>query len=219
MASSSRKKAVTGAVLVIIGAFFLLDNLGLDIDLPDYIFSWPMIFVVLGIINLLSGNTKPALIFFILAVFFFLQYFNLFDIGTYWPIILIIIGLLFIFRKKDSPRSAPTSDESYFDELAIFGGTGKKYVSDNLQGGKITNIFGGSDIDLTGSTAQEGAIIEVFTMFGGCEIKVPEDWKINVSTTAIFGGFSDSRKNADAANGATVHIKGFTIFGGGEIRN
>ena len=218
MESTNRKKSIIGLLLIIVGAVFLLDNLGFDIEMPSYLFRWPMVFVIIGFINLLSGNPRPALIFFALGGIFYLHYFNVINIRDVWPVILIIIGLSFIFRHKKTPKSEK-SDIDFFDEVAIFGGGNKKYVSDNLKGGKISAVFGGSEIDLRGSKPQEGAIIEIFCLFGGVEILVPEDWKVNVATTAIFGGFSDDRSKGSKDPVATVHIKGFVMFGGGEIKN
>ncbi|WP_436514386.1 LiaF transmembrane domain-containing protein [Ekhidna sp. To15] len=219
MTSSNYKRAIIGFILVFIGGIFLLDNLGFDIDIPYYLFSWPAIFVVFGVINLLSGNGRASLMFFSLGAAFYLHYYNVLRIGQIWPVILIFIGLSFILRRKSAPRKISESGDKYFDEVAIFGGTERKYISEDLQGGKITCVFGGSEIDLRGSKAQDGAVIEIFCMFGGVELMVPEDWKINMDATAIFGGFSDSRKNVTSATTTTVHIKGFTMFGGGEIKN
>lgn len=219
MAAPIHKRAIIGLILVILGSLFLLDNLGFDIDIPYYLFSWPAVFVVLGVINLLSGNRRSSLIFFGLATIFYLHYYDVINLRDVWPVILIIIGLSFILRKRSAPRSVSESSENYFDEVAIFGGTERKFVSDNLQGGKITCMFGGSEIDLRGSKAQDGAVIEIFCMFGGTELMLPEDWKIHMDATAIFGGFSDARKNISANPTVTVHIKGFTMFGGGEIKN
>lgn len=219
MAAQNRKRAIIGVILVIIGSIFLLDNLGYDIDIPYYLFSWPAIFIVIGVINLLSGNLRPAVFFFSLGAIFYLHYYDLINLRDAWPIILIIIGISFIFRKKGGPKSVSESTENYFDEVAIFGGTERKFVSDNMQGGKITSIFGGSEIDLRGSNASDGAVIEIFCMFGGVELTLPEDWKVHMNTTAIFGGFSDARKSISQNHTTTVYIKGFTMFGGGEIKN
>lgn len=219
MTSSSHKRAIIGIIFVIIGSIFLLDNLGFDIEIPYYLFSWPAILVVLGIVNLLSGNSRAAFILIGLGTIFYLNHFNIIEIRTFWPVILIVIGLSFILRKKVRPKHITEADDNFFDEVAIFGGTEKKYISDNLQGGKVTNIFGGSEIDLRGSKAQDGAVIEIFCMFGGVELMLPEDWKVNMGTTAIFGGLSDSRKSISSNATTTVHIKGFVMFGGGEIKN
>ena len=214
-----RKRAILGIVLVLIGAIFLLDNLGFDIELPWYVFRWPIVFVILGVVNLLSGNARPAFIFLGLAVFFYLDVFDVIDIFDAWPVILIIIGLSFIIRQKGQANSSGRNDQDFFDEIAILGGTDKTFTSQNLQGGKITSLFGGSKIDLREAKLAEGASIELFCMFGGSEILVPDDWGVNMEATAILGGFSDERKKVNPNSIGKLHIKGFVMFGGGELKN
>lgn len=218
MSSSTNKRAITGLILVLIGSLFLLDNLGYGIDVPRWVFTWPMIFIGIAIINIFTGNFRVALIFLTIGAFFYLQYFDLVDMRTYWPVFLIIVGLSFLLRNRERRRMTE-SDENYFDEVSIFGGSEKKFISDNLRGGKVTSIFGGSEIDLRGSKAQEGAVIELFTLFGGTDLFVPSDWKINLDTVTIFGGVSDTRSNIDPNPICNVKIKGFTMFGGGDIKN
>ncbi len=215
---SNRKRAILGVILVIIGAVFLIDNLGYDIDLPWYVFRWPAVFIIIGIVNILSGNLRPAFIFFGLGVLFYLDVFGILPIWDFWPLILIIIGALFILKTGSIVKTDENSDE-YFDEIAIFGGTDKKFNSQNFKGGKITSVFGGSKINLRGSQIANEASIELFCMFGGAEILVPDHWKVNMNATAIFGGLSDERTNISPEPTSTLHIKGFVMFGGGEMKN
>lgn len=221
MEPSNRKRAILGIVLVVIGSIFLLDNLGFDIDLPWYIFRWPIIFIILGVVNLLSGNLRPAFIFFGLGTLFYLHIFDVFELRHAWPIILIIVGISFIIRKgSGKSNSSGNSELNFFDEIAILGGTDKTFTSQNLQGGKVTSLFGGSKIDLREANPQEGgASIDLFCMFGGTEIYVPDDWEVNMEATAILGGFSDERKNITPDASKKLHIKGFVMFGGGELKN
>ena len=220
MEPSNRKRAILGIILVLIGTIFLLDNLGFAIELPWYIFRWPIVFIILGTVNLLSGNPRPAFIFFGLGTLFYLSIFDIIDLRDAWPLILIIVGLSFILKKGGKSNSSGNSEQDYFDEIAIFGGTDKTFTSQTLQGGKITSLFGGSKIDLRGAKVQEeGASIELFCMFGGAEILVPDDWEVNMDATAILGGFSDERKNVNPDATGKLHINGFVMFGGGELKN
>ena len=64
-------------------------------------------------------------------------------------------------------------------------------------------------------------VLDVFVMFGGCDIRVPSDMNVKVKVTAIFGGFSDERKvinENEANNGKELVIKGLVLFGGGEVK-
>ena len=218
MDSPNRKRAIFGIILIIVGVIFLLDNLGFHIDIPWYIFRWPIVFIIIGLVNLFSGNLRPALLFFGLGTLFYLDVFYVLDIRDFWPVILIIVGFTFIFRKKTIINTSENAEDT-FDEVAIFGGTDKKFTTENFKGGKVTAMFGGSKIDLRGSQINGDANIEVFCMFGGVEILVPEDWKVNMDATAILGGSGDERTNVSDATNATLNIRGFVMFGAAELKN
>ena len=110
----------------------------------------------------------------------------------------------------------------YIDEVNIFSGSEKRIAINNFRGGKITSIFGGSEIDLTGSTLAEGNnVVELFYMFGGSSFIIPADWTVNNKVTSILGGFSEKGNpvitNVTKDN-KTLTITGFVMFGGGEIK-
>ncbi|MEQ9305753.1 MAG: LiaF-related protein [Marinoscillum sp.] len=213
----TKRRTILGIILVILGAVLLADNLDLIPSIPYYVFHWSNIFIVLAVINLLSGNRKPALIFGVLWIFFFSREFYYFDIIDYWPLLLVGLGLSFIVKNKSN--SKPIVGDNYFDDINIFGGSNKKFTSQELHGGKSTNIFGGSDLDLREAKLVDGAAIEVFTMFGGCNIIVPPHWDVIIDTTNIFGGFEDKRDRVSEKSDFKVYVKGVTIFGGGELKS
>ncbi len=217
MHRSNRNRAIIGIILVLIGVIFLLDNLGYDINLPGYLFRWPMILILVGVINLLTANYRAAFILIGLGGLFYLDVFDVVSIGQLWPVILIIVGLGLLFRRSRMVIPSESS-EDYIDEVAVFSGTEKLLKSENFQGGKITCLFGGTKIDLRGSTIQESASIELFCMFGGAELQVPPEWKVSTNATAILGGFSDERKSIPENPQGTLVIKGFVMFGGGSLK-
>jgi len=213
----TNRRAILGLLLVITGILLLLENLRLIPGLPYWLFTWPMILVGLGILNLISGNRTAAIILIGIGTLFILQDIYYIRFKDYWPVILIIVGLAFIFRQKSESRGSTLNDD-YFDALNIFGGGNQRIASHKLRGGKITSIFGGSEIDLSESKPVSGSVIDVFTMFGGAEIKVPNDWNVKIEVTSILGGFSDKRKNVSISESSpVVVIKGTTLLGGGEI--
>ena len=97
------------------------------------------------------------------------------------------------------------------------------FLSDNFKGGRLTSIFGGSEINLTNCKLAEGKnVIDVFMVFGGNVLIVPPDWSIKIEVVSIFGGFSDKRHNftdESKKENKELYIKGMAIFGGGEIKN
>lgn len=215
----NRSRVIIGILLVIIGGIFLLDNLGYDLNIPWYIFSWPIILVLIGVVNFLTGNVREGFILLGLGVVFYLDVFDVVNIGQLWPLILIIIGLSFLFRKRLKISETSSSNEDIMDEVAIFGGTERIIVSEDFKGGKITSMFGGSKIDLRDSKVLDEATIDLFCMFGGVEMQVPNDWKVSMNATAVFGGLSDERKSIHDKPTGQLSIKGFVMFGGVELKN
>ena len=215
------RRALAGIFIVVVGVVLLLFNLRLIPYELYFLKSWQMLLIAIGVFNFLNGKRTPAIILVSVGAFFLMEEFGPYDLRDFWPVIIIAIGVAFIFRKKGI-RSGNEKSEHFFDDVNIFGGGDKQFTSQQLEGGRVTNIFGGSSIDLRDSRPVVGETIEieVFTMFGGCDILVPEDWRVKIEAVSIFGGFNDERRAPEThEDSPSVIIKGFTMFGGGELKN
>lgn len=221
-------RAILGIVLIFIGFAFVAKTFDIiPHNIMHYVFSWQMILIVLGIIFVSSDHNKTTgWILLIVGIVFLIPEFI--DISypvrrLFWPVLLILIGVFIIirsFKPMNSGRTVAGSD--YVDDVAIFGGGDKVITSENFKGGRITAIFGGSKIDFIHSKLAPGShVVDVFCMFGGSTIIVPENWNLKVDVVSIFGGFSDKRykKPENLEVGKEIVIKGFAIFGGGEIKS
>ena len=62
--------------------------------------------------------------------------------------------------------------------MAVLGGGSRGNNSRSFQGGELTAVLGGCDIDLRQAAIDGEAVIDVFAICGGIEIRVPEDWTI-----------------------------------------
>jgi predicted membrane protein len=208
-------RSAVGLILILLGSAFLLHNLGWIPNVSRYIFSWPNFLFLIAAGLLISGKPKPALVFVLIGGFFFAQRHFYIDTQLFWPIVLIILGLAFILRKSSSSSS---SSENRMEETSIFSGSEKTYSSPAFEGGKVTTIFGGSELDLRNATPTAGATIDVFTLFGGAELKIPNHWNVVLDATPILGGVSDERDKSVAKDGPTIRITGFVMFGGVGIK-
>lgn len=230
---------MAGAILIILGGLFLLDNLSyFDFGIRSYLFSWPMILIVVGLIIFVNSRDRSGLIIMgVGGVFLAGRVFNV-SVAEFWPVLLILGGIFILFSPKRrhhipdienrvrshfEDRDAKVVNEDFLDAVAIFSGSKKTINSTNFQGGKITAIFGGFEIDLGNAKLAPGNnVLDVVTIFGGAEIFVPRDWTVITDITPIFGGFSDKRRkdyNIATDPERTLIIKGTAIFGGGEIKN
>ncbi len=240
---NSKSRTMFFALLVIFaGVLFLLQGVGvLPYEFKRIFLTWQMLLIVIGIYNLFSPQHKTSGIILIAVggIFLYNKFFH-FDFNVWnllWPTILIVVGIAMLLRHNRRPDigkfgypegegpSGPNlrSSSDVIDEVSIFSGSEKTITSKNFRGGKITSVFGGSELNLTQAQLSQGHnVMDMFCMFGGSTFIVPSDWDVNVDVTAIFGGFSDKRyksKDLGSDNTKRLNITGLVIFGGGEIKS
>lgn len=225
----SDSRAFLGIIFVVVGALLIMVNMDwISYDFSHVLISWPMLLIVLGLFNLGRRANTAGLVLIGIGAYFMIP--RLFDVPNdffrnFWPALLVLIGLVFIFQRKRSPRydfnlEGTVDKNDFLDETSIFGGRTLSLVSDQFRGGKITAIFGGSKINLLHCKPADGCVIDIAAIFGGAKIIVPEDWNIKSEVVSIFGGFEDKRPNSVISRvdqSKLVIIKGSAIFGGGEI--
>lgn len=229
-ASLDQARWVPAFVLIVVGAVFLLRNLGL-FPVHELLRYWPVALIAFGLFRLVDsehGNERVIGAILILggAVllagtlgFFYLSW------NTLWPLVLIGAGLLMLVQRF-SPlnvawQSGGQASPELLHEAAIFSG-GKRRVKGNFKGGRLECIFGGFEIDMRQATMlAEAAELEINAIFGGAEIRVPEGWEVMMQGTGIFGGFSDETAHPDQAypNPKRLILKGAAIFGGVNVKN
>jgi len=230
---SSNKRMSFGIFLIAIGAFWILERLGLIPDfLGDILISWQMLLIGIGVFSLIGGNKTSGVVLIVIGSFFLIPEiapipYELRRIG--WPLIIIAIGVVLLIthsrKKLEEPIStnSGTNGMDYFDDFVIFGGREVFVNSQNFYGGKITSMFGGAEYDLRqAGLSENGAVVDCVSVFGACEFKVPPDWTVKNEVTAIFGAFSDKRGssfNQVISNPSkTLIVKGFSAFGAIEVK-
>jgi len=140
--------------------------------------------------------------------------FSIFDL---WPVALILAGLAILahafgFR---APAIAAGSDSTM---LCVLGVRKEKVTSRTYRGGRIIALLGGCELDLTQADMENGAAeLEIITIMGGVEIKVPDGWEVTGNMLPIMGG-ADIRTKA-APSGRRLIVNGAVIMGGVEIKS
>lgn len=229
-----------GLFLIGIGALLLLRQFGFH--LPWWLFSWPMILVVVGLfIGAIHGFRDFTWVIIAGVGFFFLldDFFPNIDIGNFiLPVGVTAVGL-FIFlgprtrwrKKRREERynaelttpldQGPVHPDDSIESVSVFGGVKKAVFSKNFKGGEIVNIFGGAEINLAQADFTGVITIEVVQMFGGTKLIVPAHWEVRTAeAVAIFGGVDDKRSSSNITTSDKVLVvRGTTIFGGLEIRS
>ena len=110
-----------------------------------------------------------------------------------------------------------------FKDLSILWGTQKTIISNNFKGGNATSIFGYSEIDLINCKLDnEAVVINILGIFGGSSLIVPKEWNVVLDVFALFSGLSNKIKRTTETKvdlEKTLIIKGFVIFGYGEVKS
>ncbi len=227
-------------LLLVIGMLALARSF--DVPLPEWLLSWQMLLIGIGLIigirkNFQGGWFVPVLIG---GVFMANEFFLHGEIRRHiWPLILIILGLFFVFRprrrrfcdwdQKKNSVSEPDAiasevdpnEDDFIDSTSIFGSAKKVILSKKFRGGDIVNIFGGTEIDLTQADMTGSAVIDITALFGGATLIVPSHWMVRSEAVTIFGGITDKRKFTNYTDTAvkTILLKGTIIFGGIEVKS
>lgn len=223
---------VLGLCIIALGLLFTLDNLSL-IDAREYLRFWPAIFIFVGLLKFFQpGGTAGRVFGFALALLGTLMILSrlhmiYFSIWSLWPVFIILFGFSLVrgamMRQRAIDAGAPDKpkdSDSFIRGMAFMGGVVRNNDSQNFQGGELTAVMGGCEIDLRRASIANGeAQIEIFAFWGGVEIKVPEDWTVTNKVIPIMGGVEDKSVPPKGGTAKRLVLTGYAIMGGAEIKN
>jgi hypothetical protein len=218
-------QVIVGIAVVALGVLWTLDNIDV-IETGAYWDYWPILLIALGLSHLVAraASRRPLAGLIWITVGTVLLLYNLdyimYDVWELWPLALVIVGGSIVYNAVRSRGRKPVGDGAgQFEATAILGGATKKITSGNFIGGQATAILGGCEIDLRDAGITDLlAEIDVSTFMGGIEIRVPQEWEVQIKGRAILGGFDD--KTSRIGEGSQVLlITGTAILGAVEIKN
>jgi predicted membrane protein len=212
-------KLIVGIFFTLLGIVLTLDNLDLA-DADRILPWWPVFLIAIGVLKFQDRRSRTLAILMI-GVGALLIVFNndwlRFSIFDFWPIALVFAGLGMIARAFGFRPSA-LSNETAPAIWGVFGVRKEVITSSNYAGGRIFAFMGGCELDLTKADIAAGsAELEIITVWGGIEIKVPEGWEVIGNTVPIMGG-ADIRTKA-APGGRRLIVNGLAIMAGIEIKS
>jgi hypothetical protein len=236
----SRPGFVGGALLIVFGSLLFLDNLGI---LPVSVFDafWPLFFIGLGAYGFFR-SCSPVLRVWAGASFFAGLLLLLDDLHlirvtgqTLWALALIAMGIVMLRARLNLGRvadrfnigsnSSSRPNVTRLDEYAVFSSVKRRIETQNFEGGELSSVFGGIELDLRWagiSTPGRIAVLEANAAFGAIELRIPETWRISMQGTAVFGAYEDKTLPPRPEPGLetpTLVIKGGTAFGAVIVRN
>ncbi len=215
-------KMIAGVIIVAVGLALLLRNIGFL--LPHWLFTWPMILILVGVYTGFKHNFKNNswLIVTGIGAFFLIQKFipSLHLEPYFWPLIIIAIGIIYILNPSKNfwnnskqtknyniqdnigttswqgfAKSETVDGNDEFKVSSIFSGVKRNIITKNFKQGQITCIFGGAEIDMTQADIQQSSVIRLDVAFGGVEILVPANWVVQNDIQGVFHGVEDKRYN------------------------
>lgn len=228
-ARSVPSQVALGALVIGMGVLFLLDNLGIT-RFGDVLSFWPMVFIIAGVVKLLDTGSRGGyvlgLAWLVLGAALILQNLGYIHISwqAVWPLILIGAGASVLWRatrRRDADLLPPKVEEgsdAVLDLTAILGGIERRVTTQHFRGGEVTAVMAGCELDMRGASIDGEAVLNVFALMGGIDIKCPPDWTVVLHGTPILGGF-DEKTAAPPDNAKRLVIKGYAILGGIQVRN
>jgi predicted membrane protein len=217
--------AIIGFGILAAGAILLLDNFGMA-EAEDFFSYWPVLLVLVGVSHFFRPKGSRSIVSGLIWIgigctilFNNLGYIS-FDIWNLWPVVLVMVGLSLILKPFRRRGMTIAEDTGVFEATASLGGANRRLSAANFQGGDAIAIMGGCDIDLRDCGSEGGpAEINTFAFWGGIEIKVPQDWEVQVRGIAILGGYDNSSRSLEGDGHKVLVITGTAIMGGVDIKN
>jgi predicted membrane protein len=219
-------QALFGVMVIAVGVIFTLDNLNV-IDASDYLQYWPAGLVAIGLLKLWQSRAGQGiaggLFLVVLGTWMLLERVVAIQIRLHdvWPLFFVFLGGYMVWKGFGGSKRPRTADSSArISALAILAGVVRGSHSKTFEGGDLTAVMGGCEIDLREASIAPGteAVIEVFAMWGGIEIRVPEDWTVESRVTPILGGLDDKTRPIAGASKRLV-VRGVAVMGGVGVKN
>jgi predicted membrane protein len=209
-----------GGLVLAVGIVLLLGNADL-VDAGEVFGTWwPVVLIFAGVLSLMANPRHWGIagVIILAGVVFLLARLDVVDLrDLVIPAALILIGIFVIFGRGIANRQETTDRVNSFN---VFSGSELTSRSSAFEGGSITAVFGGTELDLRQARLAPGATLDIFAAFAGVEMRVPPDWHVVVKGLPIFGGIENGTGRTQLPDNApTLEINATVLFGGVEIKS
>lgn len=221
-------KYIIGFLLIFIGLILGLNAFGIT-NINLFFSGWWTLFIIIpSLVGLINDKEKTSsLIFLIIGFWLFLAERDLIEyellIKLLLPVILISIGLLLVFKDvlsingKEIKKINANNKESN-NYIAVFGSQDLKFEDEKVENLDLKSLFGGIKLDLRDAKIEKDIVINTLSVFGGIDIYVPDDVKVKVSSTPLFGGVEVKRGKQSSKKEITIYLNSVCIFGGVDVK-
>ncbi len=225
-------RLIVGVGVIALGVAWTLDNLNVGIGFDAWFILWrywPLALLAIGIANIAQAKTwtgyAGGLIWLVVGAWLLGQTLGIFHVHLWavWPLALVAFGAWVLLNGIRPPgtsgRGGSVADDTV-GAVAVMSGVKRRTSSRDFRGGDAIAIMGGAVIDLRDAAIASGeARIEVFAMWGGIEIFVPEGWAVDDRVFPFMGGVDDKTRRPTAEVPPRLVVRGLVVMGGVEIKH
>ena len=191
---ASHAATADGLLIIVVGLLFTLDNLGL-VACDRISRYWPAGLIAVGLVKLWDsreghGGAFGGFVITLVGLWLLLE--ATVDIrisfADMWPMLLVFVGGYLVWRGlRGQRRAGGRDDHSIVSRDGHPERREPRQQFPAFRGGDLTAIMGGCDIDLRQAAINGDAAIDVFALWGGIEIRVPENWTVTFPRDAAAG--------------------------------
>ncbi|MFA4868292.1 MAG: DUF5668 domain-containing protein [Pedobacter sp.] len=199
-----------GLIIIGVGLVFLLRNFGYYV--PDWIFSWHTLLIIIGLLIGYKRNFNGGgwIIMVLIGVFFTVREIVDFDISKYYfPLIFILLGLILLLKPKKSDIDRGKRCKARWKNRMR-----RKYetMGDlNIPGDDVDNPMGNDKY----AGIDKNDIVESVSVFGGNHRQVYSKNFKGGEVVAVFGGSDINLTQADFEG--VIRMDVVAVFGGVKI--
>ena len=190
-----------GLFIMVAGVVLMLDTLGVA-DAGRVFAFWPAGLIALGATILARGDDAPGrfwgFVWIIVGGWWLLRNLGMIQVGfwrVFWPLLLTAFGFSLVIRTLREGGHLRKISSSASHLFAVFTETKRKLDGQPFEGATMTAVFGSCDLDLRRATipAGEERIIEIFGVFCGHTIRVPNEWALLLNVSPVMTDAKDDR--------------------------
>jgi predicted membrane protein len=223
-------KLLFGVLIVVLGAIFLAENLGLVESRYLLQRFWPAAFFAIGTALLLQPSHGRArwwgALWIVAGAWIWADQQDWIDVNffqVFFPAGLLVVGASLVWRALHPGRERPAKSEeegSHPHLFALMAGNEVRSITRGFRGADLGAVMGGVTLDLTRAQMEgESAIIDVVAFWGGIEIRVPQDWVVTSQVFPLMGGYEDNTRPAADGPAKRLVLRGVAVMGGVEVKN
>lgn len=223
------KNLIWGILLILIGIIIGGNAFGI-ININIFFDGWWTLFIIIpSFIGLFKENKRiENIIGLIIGIILLLLCQGIIDFyiisKLLVPGILVGIGIFIIIKntlgeKTNQEIKRLNENKKSQDEYCVtFSSQDVRFDNEECMGADLTAVFGALKCDLSKAIIKSDIVINLSSIFAGIDIYVPENVKVKIKSTSIFGGVSDEKKHCQNVGEYTIYINATCLFGGVEVK-